>query len=412
MSDNLTLRIARRCFLLALFVVPFSTALTNVFVVFTYLSFLPVLFSNGEARKEMKSPSSLLAVGLFALIAMSALWSIAPQQEIVEAIRKYSKLLLIPVGLALARHDKTLPRRALSWFVAGTAVLSLSSYLVWLNLMPTGSTGWWSAGDANNAFVFKHHITMGVFLGFAALICLNYYFYAVSRRARIAAAFGAVFYAFPVMFLTQGRTGYVVLFVGLVALCVIRFHANWRTLVTSILVAITIFAGFFATSSNFKLRANQFISEVEDYSGSRKMNSSGTRLSYYRAGLQLMAANPVLGLGAGSFSEGFAPIAKQLWNSDDPHYSVRHQPHSEIILMGVQLGLVGWLMYFSLIGSLIVAACKSRSYETDILLLLCIVFGTAAAFNSLLWDAAEGHWFALLAGCLYGYARHGRVAVS
>jgi O-antigen ligase len=171
------------------------------------------------------------------------------------------------------------------------------------------------------------------------------------------------------------------------------------------LAVVAIFAVFYVTSDNLNYRAKNLVQELENYSSTTEMNSSGVRLSFYRAGLQLIAANPVLGLGTGSFQEGFLPTAKKLWPESHEFHTARHQPHSEIILIGVQLGLAGWIVFFSLIGSLVYAARKSHSFEGDSLLILCVVFVIASFFNSLLWDVTEGYWFALLAGCLYAQAR-------
>jgi O-antigen ligase len=402
---NAAERLARQFLLLALFFVPFSTALMNVFVAFTYIAFLFALVANRELRQGTKRVPSMLALGLFILLLIGSAWSIAPEKEILQAIGKYAKLLLIPIGLALAWRDATLPRRALVWFLAGAAVLALSSYLVWLNLMPSSSREWWRIGDATNAVAFKNHITMGVILGFSTLVCLNYCFYAASVRAKLSAIGAAIFFAFPIIFLTQGRTGYVVLFVGLLALCALRFRANWKMLVASMLAAVVLFAGFYSVSDNFKTRTDHLVAEIKNYSSSQELNSSGIRLSFYRAGLQLLAEHPVLGNGTGSFPEGFAPTAAKLWPPGHPFHLARHQPHSELVLFGVQLGAVGLIVYLSLLVSLAGAVRKNRSCETDNLLLMCVIFGTAAIFNSLLWDTTEGHWFTLLAGCLYAQVR-------
>lgn len=415
---NVSERLARQLLLLALFVVPFSTALTNVFVALTYLVFLLALATNRELKNGLQLTPSVLAIGLFGLLLAGVTWSIAPQKEILQALGKYMKLFLIPIGLALAWRDDALPRRAIVWSLAGAVVLTLSSYLVWLNLMPASRYDWWHIGDASNAFAFKNHITMGVILGFSALICLNYYFYASSTRGRLLSIGAGIFFVFPIIFLTQGRTGYVVFFVGLLTLCILRFRSSWKMLAVSMLTATTIFAGFYSVSDNFRQRSTHLIAEIKDYSSSNQMhlsgtrfsdsgevNSSGIRLGFYKAGLQMIAQHPIFGLGTGSFSEGFVLTAKKLWPENSPELAMRHQPHSEVILIGVQLGAMGLIMYFSLLGSLIGVARKSRSWEAASLSILVVIFGTAAIFNSLLWDVTEGHWFVLLAGCLYAQVR-------
>lgn len=418
MFKNAALRSARIFFLLSIFVVPFSTALTNFFVIFTYLTFLLAVCADRQLLDTVKFTPSVLALGLFVLFVLGSAWSIAPQNEILQAIGKYKKLFLIPIGLALVWRDSTLAKRALSYFIVGSAILALSSYLVWLKLMPTSDLGWWRIGDSTNAIAFKNHITIGIILGFSSLICWNYFFYASSLLSRLLSIGSGIYFAFPVIFLTQGRTGYVVLFVGVVTLCVLRFRSIWKMLAVSMLTATTMFVSFYSVSDNFKQRTNHLIAEIKDYSSSNQMhlsgtrfsdsgevNSSGIRLSFYKAGLQMIAQHPMFGLGTGSFAEGFAPTAKKLWPENSPEFATRHQPHSEVILIGVQLSVAGLIIYFSLLGSLIGVTRKNKSWEATCLSMLVVIFGTAAIFNSLLWDVTEGHWFVLLAGCLYAQVR-------
>jgi O-antigen ligase len=410
--NDVTERAARQFFLLALLFVPFSTALMNVFVVLTYLAFLLALSSNRQLRQSIKFTPSTLAVLLFGLFLLGITWSIAPPDEIEGAVRKYSKLLLIPLGIALAWRDSTLARRAIIWFMAGATFLACCSYLTRLNLMPTSSRDWWSVGTSTNAVAFKNHITFGIIIGFSALICFRYYFYASSTRARLLSIAMGLFFAVPIIFLTQGRTGYVVFFVGLIMLAILRFRANLKMLVLSMVTVVAIFVGFYDMSDNLKQRTVHLVSEFKDYSDSNALNSSGTRLSFYRAGLQLIAAHPLVGLGTGSFQEGFAPTAKKLWPEGHEFHTARHQPHSDVILIGVQLGIVGWAVYYSLLASMIWAARKANSFEGDSLLILCVVFAAAGIFNSLLWDVTEGYWFTLFAGCLYAQARRSKANVS
>jgi O-antigen ligase len=414
--NDVTERAARQFFLLALFFVPFSTALMNVFVAVTYLACLLALSLNGQLRESLRESikfiPSILAILLFVLFLLGITWSIAPPNEIETAVGKYAKLFLIPLGIALAWRDSTLARRAIIWFMAGATFLACSSYLTRLNLMPTSSRDWWSVGTTTNAVAFKNHITFGIMLGFSALICFRYYFYASSTYTRLFSIAMGLFFAVPIIFFTQGRTGYIVFLVGLLMLAILRFSANLKMLTVSMVTVVAIFVSFYAMSDNLKQRTDHLVSEVEGYSASNELNSSGTRLSYYRAGLQLIAEHPLVGLGTGSFQEGFAPTAKKLWPEGDPFHTARHQPHSEVILIGVQLGMAGWIVYFSLLAWLIWAARKANSFEGDSLLILCVIFAIAGIFNSLLWDVAEGHWLTLLAGCLYAQTRRSSADVS
>ncbi len=389
----------RYLFLLALFSVSFSTALTNVFVGFAYIGFVVALATSAPLRKVLRSPPGLLALALLVLFIAGSSWSIAPHAEVVMALKKYSRLLILPIGIALSWRDPTLPSRALRWALAGAGVLALACYLTRFGLMPTSSLGWWRvSSDASDAYVFRNHITIGILLGFAATACLLMARYAATPSRRIAAIAAAVFFAVPIMILGQGRTGYVTLFIGLVTLLLLHRRATPLVKVAGIGAIALVFFGAYLASPNIKLRTDALITEVE--TGAVR-TPNGLRISFMRAGLQVVAAHPLLGVGTGSFAEAYAPTARSIWPAGSPEAAVRNQPHSEFLLVAVQLGLAGSLLYFAMLGTLGSAALGARNFETDMLALLWVIYFVASSFNSLLWDTTEAHWFLLLGGCLY-----------
>lgn len=405
MFKNATFVAAKLFFLLALFFVPFSTALTNVFVALLFVAFLLAVLLDRSLLAPLRMTPAWVALLLFCMILLGSLWSIAPHDEVLQGISKYRKLLLLPIAMALVWRDGALARKGIIAFMAGAAVLALACYLVRLGLMPADHYGWWRAGDAVNAYAFKNHITIGIVLGFAAIAAWAWLVYAPTLRARLWSLAIGLYFAFPVLFLIQGRTGYVVMLVGFVSLCLLRYRNNGKMMALSFFVVIAAFVAVFSLSANLKMRTERLVTEFHNYETTHELNSSGIRISFYKAGLHMFIAHPVLGTGTGSFSEGFAPIAKQLAPPGNFFYEARSQPHSEVVLMAVQLGIVGVVLYFWLLLSLALVYRKQRSYLSDMLLLLCISFGIPAFFNSLLWDVTEGHWFVLLAGCLYAAAR-------
>ena len=389
----------RYLFLLALFSVSFSTALTNLFVGLAYIGFVFALATSAPLRRVLGSPPGLLALALLVLFIAGTSWSIAPRAEVLVALKKYSRLLILPIGIALSWRDPTLASRALRWFLAGAGVLAVSCYLTRFGMMPTSSLGWWRVStDARDVYVFRNHITIGILLGFAATASLLMVGYAATTRARLAAIAAAVFFAVPIMILGQGRTGYVTLFIGLVTVLLLHRRATPLIKVAGIGAIALMFFGAYLASPNVKLRTDALINEVAT---GELRTPNGLRLSFMRVGLEVVAANPLLGVGTGSFAEAYAPTARIVWPAGSPEALVRNQPHSEFLLVAVQLGLAGSLLYFAMLGTLGSAALGPRSFETDSLALLWVIYVVTSSFNSLLWDTTEAHWFVLLGGCLY-----------
>ena len=389
----------RYLLLLALFSVSFSTALTNVFVGLAYIGFVLALCTSRGLRAVRLAPPALLALALLALYVIGASWSIAPQDDIRTALQKYSRLLILPMVIAMSWRDPALPGRALAWFLAGAGVLALSCYLVSIGMMPTSSRGWWRVStEANDAYVFRNHVTIGILLGFAANASFLIATHSATARARALAIAAGVLFAVPVVFLSQGRSGYVALLLGAFTVFLLRTRVTpLRTLAAVAAIAL-LSAGFYFASPNMKSRTDDLVTELRT---ERPRSPNGLRLSFMRASLGVVASHPLLGLGTGSFAQAYAPIALADWPAGSGMALARHQPHSEFLLVAVQLGLLGMLVYFSMLASLGSAALRQRSIEADSLALLWVIYVVTSAFNSLLWDTTEAHWFLLLAGCLY-----------
>ncbi|WP_157778472.1 O-antigen ligase family protein [Massilia violaceinigra] len=394
--------------LLALFCVPFSTWLTNVFAGLCVLCFAGALATSAPLRAAVRTPPALLALGLLALLVLGASWSIGPQADIVSALKKYARLLVLPIAVATSVRDRAMPARALAAFLGGATVLATSNYLVWHDLMPTSRLGWWRIGDAKDAFSFKNHITIGILLSFATVVSMLGATYVQGARARVACLVAGVLFSVPIIFLNQGRTGYVTLFVGMVVLFLLRVRFTVLRTIFGVGAIVLLFVGFYASSNNFKARTDDLITEVRT---DQKRSPNGLRMSYLRAGTGIIVAHPLAGLGTGSFAEVYAPTARQDW-PEDKLAETRHQPHSEFLLIAAQLGLPGLLLYFAMLGSLLRPALAVRSFHADALVLLWAIYVVSSSFNSLLWDVTEAYWFLLLAGSLYASARFSRQPVQ
>ncbi len=412
-------RIASQLFLLALFCVSFSTALTNVFVIFGYLAFIVAAATSQPLRGVLRQPKlmmpGLLALSLLGLYLLGSTWTIAPHADLVTALKKYTRLLILPMVIALAWRDERLPRRALAWCLAGIGVLVAAIYLTSVGMMPRSSLGWWRvSADTQDAFVFRNHVTIGILLAFASSAGVLIASYARQWKQRLPAIAGAVLAALPIMFLSQGRTGYLVLCIGLLTVFLLRVRLT-PLRVAAALAAIALMAvGVYESSPNVKSRTDAMVNEIRN---DEVQSPNGLRVSFIEEGMRMFASHPVIGLGTGGFAAAYAPTAAKNWPPGSPMAVSRHQPHSEFMLAAVQLGIVGLAVYFAMLGSLALAASgKGRKdcsdFARDILVLLLTIYIVASSFNSLLWDTTEAHWFLLLSGCLYVAARRRRALVQ
>jgi O-antigen ligase len=285
------------CLLLALFSVPFATALTNLFGLLALLGGLAGLAFSPSARSTLRQPPSWLALALLAGFLIGTAWTIAPQPDLVSAVKKYMRLLILPVAIGLAWRDRSMARRAAGWYAAGSAVLALACYLVWFDLMPAGP--WWRVGDQADSFAFKNHITIGILLSFSAAGSFLFASYSQDLRGRLGWILAGVFNTVPVIFLSQGRTGYVALLLGLIVLFLLRLRLTARNVLAGLATLALMFTLFYATSSNIQLRVNALTEEIRT---GNQHSPNGLRASFMLTGFELFAAHPFVGNGTGSFA--------------------------------------------------------------------------------------------------------------
>lgn len=390
-------RVARQLLLLAAFSIPFSTALMNLFMGLTLITFVLAVGYDRSLARPLRTPAALFALALLAMVLIGTTWSIAPPDEIQTGLRKYTKLLVLPVALCLCWRAIDLPARVLRWSLAGCAVLATSLYLVWLGMMPTSDLGWWRVGDLNDPYALRNHIAIGILLSFAACACFMLATYAHSTRSRLALCAAGVYLGAPIL-MGNGRTGYVGLFVGLFALYLLRGRVTFLRSVAVAAAISLLFGGAYLVSPNMKERVDLLVSELKH---KNPASPNGLRLSFMKAGMEAVVARPLLGHGTGSFAEVYAPEAQRLFVDSPENRNGRHQPHSEPVLLAVQFGLAGVSLFFALLGAIGKAALRERHAIADALMLLVVVFGVTSLFNSLLWDPTEAYWFLLLAGALY-----------
>ena len=144
---------------------------------------------------------------MFALYLAGTTYTIGSGSDVVDALTKALRLLLIPAMLPLLREPEW-RERGLAAFLGSMLVTLVLSYLLWLGALPVNP---WLKGTALDPVAFKAHITHNVFMAFAA------YLFALAAWTRKRAAEGSALVALcaaavvNVLVMVPGRTGHIVL---------------------------------------------------------------------------------------------------------------------------------------------------------------------------------------------------------
>lgn len=376
---------------------PFSTAATNVFMVFAFLFWALSGRWRDTVRAIAAEPAAWWGCLLTMLLWLGVTWSQVSVGDAAGAIEKYRELALFGIVMALFT-DRAWRGRALAAFFFATLALLLISYGIrfgWIHYVdPRG------AGARDNAVFLRNPITHGFIMSVLAYGSAVAALRAAGWR-RWGFALVAVAAAANVWLGVQGRTGYVVLAVLLLWLAASRWSV--RGLAVAVVGLAVLIGAIYAGVPSFQARVDKAFHEAAEYRAVQKDTSIGLRLHFWRRSLQWLSAHPALGAGTGAWGEAFYEATA----NDPPFFHSRtHQhPHNEYVNLSVQLGPAGFVLLAGLFLVAFRRAGELPPEEARLAQGLVIAMAVGCLFNDLIWDMTEGHMWAVLGGVLFGASR-------
>ena len=244
--------------------------------------------------------------------------------------------------------------------------------------------------------VFRDHISHNLF---ASLLGIGLFSGLLAKKwegsNQVFAIIGFLLVCYNVFFIVPGRTGQLVF---LVMLGLVLLLWNWRKgilLGGACLLSLVIILPQY--SSAVQGGIGRVKNDLAAYSqGNTVANSVGIRLEFYKNSFALIEEDPILGHGVGSYPGEYQRIAKAN-HSLEPKSA---NPHNNYLWFGVELGALGIILLFTLMGA---AAWQGRNLEKMwkwSLYTLLFGMGISSLANSFFVDNVSGLAFVLLACAL------------
>lgn len=378
--------------LAALFFIPISVALVNTFVALFALS----VFLNRNFWSSVSDlwrlPVIKAAMCLFLAMWIAALYSSAPLKEAFDFATKYQKkLLLIPLLIWVFGQGDWQARIRWTLLVSLSFVLMLSYVYFFRDMFSTTGTS-----DAS-AVAFTDRISQSISMVLLFCLALLLAQGKQDRRIKIGLWLIAGLATGDVMFLLTGRTGQLCLLVVAVWLLlknIAGIYANNRFKSLALMgLGLALIAVVFLLSIQQKTsRMANLDTEIAQASGE---TSAGQRLEFYSMSWKMIKENPLMGTGMGSVGIEFDRAASKYGTTLS---ETMRNTHNEYLMMMIQMGLPGLLLFLWLLTSVYKSARQLQPIDRDLLQAYAIIFAVGCVPNAFLTDFNEGHTFVFLTG--------------
>ena len=370
---------------LAAFFILISTAATNFFIVLTVLSALIICIKKNSYSELYKENFFKVCFFIYFILIISCTYSIADQNEVIDSLKKYIKIIYIPFVYYYLKKYKN-EKMVINFFIYGSSLILVLSYIKYFNFIKfqyfyeylnfLNFSGINEGVENTRTVIFQNYIIHGVVLSFYSFLCLhvasrnkNYIFYLFSALAFI-----------NVLFLNDSRTAYIII----ILLALFSFY----TMITNNkirLVFLLIFCilPFSSISENFKnriniLNINKISIESENYN-----SSLGLRYIWAKVGMHNILNDPIIGKGVGSFYNSITIYFKK-YNKSNFESFLGNNPHNEFISISSQLGILGLLSFILFLYYLISSSASIMSIATSLIVVV------SALFNSVFYDNMLG----------------------
>lgn len=373
------------------FSVPISTALDNILLFMVLVFWLASIDFQDKLTRIRANPVAFAALLLFGFMVVGCFYGQATATEALDWLGKYIDILFIPIFISLFKEEESRNHAIAGFMLAMTITLALS-YVTRTGLFPQND---FLIGTADNAYVFKKHITHNIFMAFFAYLLAMKAHYSCIPHRRLFFALMAGLAAYNVLFMVQGRTGYLVLAVLLVYFCFTL--PRWMGLAVALAMGLIVLGAGYYGVGPLQQRIKMVASEVNEWKpGQGGETSSGLRMNFYTNSLAIISEHPFFGVGTGGFYQAYAEKVR------NTAMESAINPHNEYLLITTQLGVAGLaLLLYLFFTHWRMADLLPTLLEKNLARGTLLTIASGSMVNSLLVDHTEGLFFAWMSGVLF-----------
>jgi O-antigen ligase len=399
--------------LLMAFTIPLSTGYSTGCFILLLCAFCCSANWKDRYQQLKQYPLVIAALSICVLLLLGSIYSVADMHQIVVRLKKYDKLLLVPIVIYVA-SQRNLAQRAFWLFIGTMTAILVSAYLQYYASFNLHQILLHSihlkikAGYPHTAQVFNDRITSSILFSFVFYVaCIRAYCKPKYRLFFSGLALASLWY---LLIMCAGKTGFVLTFFLIGLLLAQLFIRGSRRARWGVSFALIFCVSFMLHSTTFRhlafSKAHTISQGLMHYHHGEKNTSTGQRLEFYRLSLKAMMDHPgglhwLFGLGTGSFVLAY----EQAYKKDHSAHNLpvmTHNPHNQYLEFLVQLGLLGCgalvFLYYCISRYSSIAFPLSGYFAQGLVLILTV----DSCLNTALMDYKTGMFFVFIAALLAG----------
>ena len=369
-----------------------STALVNVGILLAVFTGLIILFKDKQYIEVfIKNKINLSIVFLILILVASSFYTIASFDEGILCLKKYIKLLYIPVIYYILQIE-WIKNKATNYFIAGCTIIMFLSYMKYVNIISPSSLSKFSNFLGLNyedklyigVAIFQHSIIHGTVLCFYFIIT-----FLKARKTNNYIYYMLCFLSFyNIFFMNISRTSYLILMI-LSLLIIFKYFREKSYRKNFIIFIVLILSVIIGNKSTIIDRYNESLANIVSIKKNRYSTSFGLRYIYADNGIKNLERKPVFGFGLGSYKSTIKNYFSE--NNLKLEDYISQNPHSELISISTQTGLAGILVFFTFIYFLI-----ENFFSTTIGKSVIVIIIVNCLVNSIFYDNVMGIFAVLI----------------
>jgi O-antigen ligase len=275
------------------------------------------------------------SIALIVLLAISLSYTITSVKHGLTALFHYTKLLYIPFLLALVTSLE-LRKRIIYCLISSAIVASLLILLAHWNILSVSLFRYSSVlfGQQPEGYLVNP-IPASVILAFAFYFSLDFFF---KKKYKFYFLSIAIFLFFSLFAVNSERTG---CFIAIILLVFLLFrYTTSKNYIWPLLMVLLLSFLSYQIFPAFQNRVKDLVSNFSTQSASQN-TSIGLRIQFALNSFTIIKQHPLLGVGVGGFPQAYKKTGGMVVVAN----TLLNDPHNSYLLIAVQLGITGLVVY-------------------------------------------------------------------